>query len=171
MNSKQLHLETIEKILKMVGNGQGSIRQQLGLDHEEFLEHYSHLLRSGLAKADTGNGHNSFLQLTPSGEALLLLIDGIDALDASDVEEGAVEYAEEVGMELSGRELSDTMEWRDRLLRSYVLEQAEVARLQAQLRDDDDEEGELELEQRQQRLGWLQNLLEMFQRLLGEAGG
>jgi len=40
---------------------------------------------------------------------------------------------------------------RERLLQAYVLEQAELVRLEVQLRDDD-EEGELELEQRWQRL-------------------
>ena len=87
-------------------------------------------------------------------------IDRIDALAGQDVEGDALDYGEEFGAWSPSRGREETIQWRDSILQSYVLQQAEITRLEAQLSADDDEEGEIELDQRYWRLSALQNMLD-----------
>ncbi len=170
MNNNWSHLQAIEDILKMISVGEGSA-EQLALAPDEFDRYCSYLLRCGLVTVNTDSGYVDLLRPTSAGKALLLLIDKIEALCASDIEEDTVEYREELDTRLPNREWAETIEWRDRIFQAYVLEEAELTRLEIQMEGVDDEEGESELEQRHQNLSVLRNLLDTFQRLVGELRG
>ncbi len=168
MNRNPSQLKIIEEILKRAGSDEDSICHQLNLAPEDYDRYRNYLLRIGLVKADTDDGYVGILQVTSAGKALLRLIDRIDGLIGQDVEGDALDYGEEFGAWSPSRGMEETMGWRDTILQNYVLEQAEITRLETQLSTDDDDEGETELEQRYRRLSALQNLLDKMGHLAGE---
>ncbi len=74
-------------------------------------------------------------------------------------------------MALSPNMAATVMLMRDRLFQGYVMEQAEVARLKAQLKyDGDDEELIKEHKQREQKLNMLQEFLGVLTHLVDQSG-
>ena len=171
MNREWSTLKIVQAILRTSGADEARVCNRLGLAPEEFDRYCNHMLRTGLVEMVADSGYAVILQPTFAGRALLRLIDKIDALATSDVEEDAAEYEDEFETWSPSRERAETVAWRNKILQAYVLEQAEVTRLAAQLRLDHDEEGALELEQHEQRLEILQNLLSTLGRLARGLGG
>jgi len=166
MNSNRSHLQILAGILKMGASDEGSIRQHLGLAPEEFNRYRSYLLRNGLAKAVTDNEGAGLLQPTSGGEALLRVADKLGALDATDSRDARSWHTAEQDARSFFRSRAATIKMlQKKLLWAYVMEQAEVTRLEAQLEagGGDDNEGEVELEEHLRKLRALQMLLEAFE--------
>lgn len=167
MNSSHSRLQIIERMLRMIGNSQYNSAHLLKPD--EFDRYRNYLVRAGLATVDNDEGCIGYLRPTPKGKALLLLIDRIESLGSSNEEEDESEYEEELSVEACNQARTETIEWRARIFQAYVLEQAELTRLRAQLNGPTDGEGEIELEEHERRLEIYQNLLYALDRLARES--
>ncbi|MCD6453483.1 MAG: hypothetical protein J7K77_04285 [Dehalococcoidales bacterium] len=164
MNNTRFRLEVVRDMLKVGSGDIDKIGQQLGLTHEEFDQYCAYLSKAGLAKIFVSDGHIYLLQPTSSGEALLLLVDKIEALDAPPPKRVRPHPNRPSSCRVvSLTKASIAEQLSGKLLQAYVLEQAELIRVETQLRDSGDE-GE-ELVERQRRLTMLHQLLEVIQRL------
>ena len=172
MNRTQPGLKVIEKILRQIERGEEEISQQLGFTPDEFDRYCGYLMGSGLIKAVRRDGQCGVLRLTTSGKALLTLVDKLDwfgGAEFGDGSKGRYGRGGEPWQAWRKRERAEVVEMiRGRLVQAYVLEEAEVVRLEAQLGEGEDEEGEIELERRCQGKSILRNLLDTFQHLAGE---
>ena len=166
MNRRQSELQVIKTMLKMGTKGEAGIQSQLGLTPEEFEGYRRHLIRKGLVNKNTDDGHIHTLQPTPSGEALVRFLDRLDSLEADVEEIESLPVEQWPPMPLSSQKAATMKLMQNGLLKAYVLEQAEVTRLEALQRyDEGDEELIEELAQHQLKLEWLHDLLNILPHL------
>jgi hypothetical protein len=160
MNGNQLKLRIVEEILEAIEHGKDDISiPELG---QEELDTYSeYLLHKGLVTFVRGNGNSEYLQTSESGKALLALLRKLNCFTGHMVPDDPAEQDDWT----PARGKAETAAWHDRMMVPYVLEQAEVTRLEAQLKQDYDEEAMQELEDRLHRMETLRNLLETMQKL------
>ena len=170
MNRTQFELKIIKDILKMGAAGVASIEDQLGLASEEFDSYRRHLINKGLANETTGNSGDYLLQPTSAGNALVRLIDSLDSVDAlNNKKDERVRVKERLPITSSKRATTLKL-LREGALRAYVLEQAEVTRVEAQLRyAEADEELISELAQHQLKLTWLRDFLDTLPHLFNDS--
>lgn len=164
---KTTNLQVIRDMLKMGTATETSMQYQLGLAPEEFDRYRRHLLNRGLAIETIDPRRDFLLQPTPAGESLMHLIDTVESIEGRKQQRERPSAKEQSPMALSPNMAVTVMLMRDRLFQGYVLEQAEVARLKAQLKyDGDDEELTKEHKQHEQKLNLLHEFLGVFAHLL-----
>ncbi len=180
MNKRQSELQVIKTILKMGAKREADIQSQLGLTPQEFEGYRRYLIRKGLVNKGNGNGHIHALQPTSSGEALVRLIDKLDSVAMNDEESRSLDVEERLPMPIASDRVTTAKLLRGGLLRSYVLEQAELVRLETQLRYGG-ENGEMieeteaielvgEVEGRRQKLTMIQDFINILPNLIGPKG-
>lgn len=164
MKGTRLYLDVIRDMLSMGACDEDSMIRQLGLAPSEFERFRSYLLRAGLAASITVGDSSCILQPTPRGERLLRLLEKLEAPDGPRADTGNyVDEAPAVPPRPASAGKGSLL--RQRLLQIYVMQQAEVARLEAQLRDGEDEggTGASEMKMRQRRLRTIGELLAAYQ--------
>ena len=163
MNGKQTDVQIIRDMLKMGTATETSMQYRLGLEEEDFDRYRRHVLRRGFATETIDPTQDFILQPTPAGEALVHLIDTLESIDTRNQKKEHPLAKEQPPFVISHNMTAAMMLMRERMFQAYVLEQAEVTRLKAQLKyDGDDEELTKEYRQRQQKL----NLLNEFHKVL-----
>jgi len=156
--------------------GEVTIPEQLGLAPEEFNQYRSYLLKTCLANETIDNEH-THLQPTSAGYALVRLIDKLDSVAINDGESKDLAVEECSPLPISSDRAATVELLRKGLLQSYVLEQAEVIRLETQLRYSEANEKLIEeteaieimeeFREHQRRLSVLQDFLKILPNLLG----
>ena len=168
---KTTDLQIIRDMLKMGTATETGMQSQLGLPPEEFDRHRRHLLQRGLAIETIDPSRDFLLQPTSAGEALMHLIDTVESIEGRKQQKERPPTKEQSSVALSPNMAVTVMLMRNKLFQGYVLEQAEAARLEAQLKyDGDDEELMKEHKQREQKLGLLQEFLGVFAHLVNKSG-
>ena len=125
------------------------------------------MLKMGTATETIDPSRDYILQPTPAGQALMRLIDTLESIDTKKQERECPPTREQSPVVLSPNMAVTMMLMRDRLFQGYVLEQAEVARLEALLKyDGDDEELIKEYKQREQKLNLLHELYSVLTHLV-----
>ena len=167
MNRNRCNLDIVKDMLRMGSKGEDSIGQRYGLASEEFSRYRNYLLEAGLARIVRDCGQPVLLQPTPAGEALLRLVDRIEALEDGDGEEDETRYNKKHYDQLALSTKAMTVRLiGDKLLQAYVLEQAELTKLKAQLETNETgNEGDVELKQRERKLSMLRYLLKVVRHL------
>ena len=181
MNERESKLHIIKEILASCTGGGVGVSNLPDLTPEELDRYQSYLLRAGLVEKTTGDGDVYSLRPTMAGETLLHLIDSLETLASSDKESKCLLAKEYPPMPPSPNKMAIVKTIQTKLLQAYVLEQAEVIRLETQLRSGVDTEDLIEkteaselikeFEERQRKLSLLQDFLSILPRLLGEVGG
>ena len=167
MNGKRNDMQIIRDMLKMGTTTETSMQYRLGLEEGDFDRYRRHILRRGFATETIDPSQDYVLQPTPAGEALMRLIDTLESIDTRKQKGEHSPAKGQSSAVLSPNMAVTVMLMRDKLFQGYVLEQAEVARLEAQLKyDGDDEELMKEHKQREQKLGLLHEFLGVFTHLL-----
>ena len=171
MNGKRTDVQIIRDMLKMGTATETSMQYQLGLPPEEFDRYRRHLLRRGFAIETIDPSRDYILQPTPAGQALMRLIDTLESIDTKKQEREHPPTREQSTVVLSPNMAVTMMLMRDRLFQGYVLEQAEVTRLEALLKyDGDDEELIKEYKQREQKLNLLHEFFGVLSQLVDQQG-
>ncbi len=182
MNVEKPNLQIIKNILKMGAAGEVSIPERFGLVSEEFNQYRDYLLKRHLANEITDDKHSHFLQPTPAGYALVRIIDKLDSVSENDEESHQGPGAEEcLPMPISSDRVTTVKLLRNKLLQAYILEQAEITRLEAQLRYAESN-GELieevdvmdiieEFKEHERRFSMLKDFLKVLPNLLGKSQG
>ena len=99
------------------------------------------------------------------------LIDTLESIDTKKQKRAHSPAKEQSPMSLSPNMTATVMLMQDRMFQAYVLEQAEVARLKAQLKyDGDDEELIKECRQREQKMNLLGEFLGVLAHLVDQQG-
>ena len=170
MNGKRTDMQIIRDMLKMGTIAETDMQYQLGLPEEHFDIYRRHVLRKGFAIETIDPSQDFILQPTPVGQALLRLIDTLESIDTKKPK-GEHSPAKEPPMVLSPNMAATVMLMRDRMFQGYVLEQAEVARPEAQLKyDGDDERLIKEHRQREQKMNLLGEFLDVLAHLVDRQG-
>ena len=168
MNGKQNDMQIIRDMLRMGNATETSMQHQLGLPPEEFDRYRRHLLRKGFATETIDPTQDFILQPTPAGQALVHMINTMESIETKKQKPNRPAEVQP-SVPLSPNMAVTVMLMRDRLFQGYVLEQAEVARLEAQLKyDGDDEELMKEHKQREQKLNLLGEFLGVFDHLVDQ---
>lgn len=164
---KTTDLQVIRDMLKMGTAAETDMQSQLGLPTEEFDQYRRHLLNRSLAIETIDPSRDFLLQPTPAGESLMHLIDTVESIEGRKQQREHLPSEKQPPMALSPNMAVTVTLMRDKLFQGYVLEQAEVARLEAQLKyDGDDEELIKEHKQHEQKLNLLHEFLGVFAHLL-----
>lgn len=165
MNEKLSELEIVKKLLRAIDRNEEDISIPW-MEQEELDRYADYLVNKGLVTLVQDDENNHCLQTSTAGKALLMLMHRLnqfsgDRTEAEETEPGVAEHGDWTPDQCR----AETEEWRNRLLLPLVLEQAEVARLEVQLRQDYDEEAMEELGTRMSRLETLENLRETMRRI------
>ena len=165
MSENLSELDIVKKLLKAIDRGGDDIHMP-ELEQEDVDRYSDFLIEKGLVTLVRENDDTDYLQTSTTGKALLMLMHRLSQFsgEKQDMIEPEPAIVEESDW-TPARCKAETEEWRNRLLLPYVLEQAEVARLEVQLKEDYDEEAMEELAQRMSRLETLENLRETMRRL------
>jgi len=167
MNGKRNDMQIIRDMLKIGTATETSMQNQLGLEEEEFDRYRRHVVRRGFATETIDPAQDFILQPTPAGQALVRLIDTLESIDAKKPKREHSPAKEQPPMTLSSNMAATVMLMQDRMFQAYVLEQAEVARLKAQLKyDGDDEELIKEHRQCEQKMNLLGEFLGVLTHLV-----
>jgi len=171
MNGKQTDVQIIRDMLEMGTATETSMQHRLGLEEEEFDRYRRHILRRGFAIETIDPTQDFILQPTPAGQALARLIDTLESIEGRKQQRERPSAKEQPPMALSPNMAATVMLMRGRMFQGYVMEQAEVARLKAQLKyDGDDEDLIKEHKQREQKLNLLQEFLNVLTHLVDQSG-
>jgi hypothetical protein len=162
MNCNNSELRMVEELLQAIDRGQYGI-YRITLTTEELEKYTGCLLQSKLATIAENSDGSDTLKLTPVGKALAGLVQMIQGLEKQEPDKDESEY---ISAETLQRSRAETEQCRNRLMNTYVIEQAEVIRLETQLKYDRDEEAVQELEERRFRLGKLKGLINTMQRMI-----
>jgi hypothetical protein len=160
MKSNHPEIHIVKELLKAIDRNEEVIRIPW-LEQEELDGYADYLVKKGLVTLVQDGDDDSCLRTSTAGKALLELMQRLSQFAGEKAETEEAEY----GDWTPARGHAETEEWYNRLLLPYVLEQAEVARLEAQLRQDYDEEAMEELGERMSRLETLENLQETMRRI------
>jgi predicted transcriptional regulator len=169
MNPKWSQVKIVEEILKTAGSDEQIVCRRLELSPEEYEQYREHILSRGLAVEIDGDP--GVLALTDAGKALLRLMNDIDTMFSPEEATDPATCRVEVEGWSSEMGLAETIEWRDRVLQSYMLEQVEVETLEARLGDGEDAALRTELEERHRRLARLEGLLERMGQVTSQLEG
>jgi len=168
---KTTDLQVIRDMLKMGTATETDMQSQLGLPTEEFDRYRRHLLNRALAIETIDPSRDFLLQPTPAGESLMHLIDTVESIEDRKQQKERPPTKEQSPVALSPNMAVTVTLMRDKLFQGYVLEQAEVARLEAQLKyDGDDEELIKEHKQHEQKMNLLHEFLGVFAHLVDKSG-
>ena len=169
MNGKRTDMQIIRDMLKMGTIAETDMQYQLGLPEEHFDIYRRHVLRKGFAIETIDPSQDFILQPTPAGKTLAHLIDTLEEIE---VKKPKGEHSPAKGqspMALSPNMTATVMLMQDRMFQAYVLEQAEVARLEAQLKHDgDDEELMKEHKHHKQKMNLLGEFLNVLTHLVDQ---
>jgi len=167
MNEKRTDMQIIRDILKMGATPEGRIQSQLGLASRDFDRYRTHLVKRGFATETIDPSEDYILQPTPTGQALMRMIDTLESIEDKHAPKASPPAgAETASVSLSPNMTVSAMLMRDRLYQGYVMEQAEVSRLKALLKHEGDEELRNEHRQREEKLNMLQEFLGVFDQML-----
>lgn len=168
---KTTDLQVIRDMLKMGTATETDMQSQLGLPTEEFDRYRRHLLNRSLAIETIDPSRDFLLQPTPAGESLMHLIDTVESIEGRKQQKEHLPSGKQASVALSPNMAVTVTLMRDKLFQGYVLEQAEVARLEAQLKyDGDDEELIKEHKQHEQKMNLLHEFLGVFAHLVDKSG-
>jgi hypothetical protein len=163
MKSSHPEIHIVKELLKAIDRNEEDIRLPW-LEQEELDRYADYLVKKGLVTLAQDGDDDNCLRTSTAGKALLKLMQRLGQFVGEKAETEETEEAE-YGNWTPARGHAETEEWYNRLLLPYVLEQAEVARLEVQLRQDYDEEAMEELGERMSRLETLENLRETMRRI------
>ncbi len=166
MNPKWSQVKIVEEILKTAGSDEEIVCQKLELSPEDYDHYREHILSRGLAIEIDGS--HGILALTDAGKALLRLMNDVNTMFSPEEETDPATCRVEVEGWSPEMGLAETIEWRDRVLQSYLLEQVEVETLEARLGNGPDAALQTELEERHRRLARLEGLLDRMGRVTSE---
>ncbi len=169
-------LQTIRQMLTMGGITVDLMPDLLNLDADEFEKYRAYTIRAGLAKETRDSHEATLLEPTHAGKLFVNLVVRLEALPAQEPPPEEIKWRR-----MSLPEGAKPAMVKDRILQAYVLEQAEITRIDWQLRvgaehGEDIEESEAqaliaEYEARQKKLDMLSQFIGLLPRLLGENTG
>ncbi len=170
MNGKQTDVQIIRDMLKMGAATETSMQYRLGLEEEDFDRYRRHVLKRGFAIETIDPTRDFILEPTPAGQSLLRLIDTLESIDTKKQKRAHSPAKEQSPMALSPNMAATVMLMQDRMFQAYILEQAEVVRLEAQLKHDgDDEELIKEHKHHEQKMNLLGEFLGVLAHLVDQA--
>ncbi len=167
MNQERTDMQIIHDMLKMGTAPEGRIQSKLGLASRDFDRYRTHLVKRGFATETIDPSEDYILQPTPTGQALMRLIDTLESVEGKQVPKSPPPTGTETAtVSLSPNMTITAMLMRNRLYQGYIMEQAEVSRLRALLKHEGDDELRNEHRQRDEKLNMLREFLGVFDQML-----
>ncbi|MBT3363587.1 MAG: hypothetical protein HN929_06465 [Chloroflexi bacterium] len=166
MNGSRSHLETISTVLKMECDNEITALKQFGIVPEEYSHYRRYLLSNDLARTAIENEHPT-LKPTQGGMALLSIANRIEDINANPkpITLTITNVEKKETMQTSHNKTKNANAIHEKLMRLYVVEDAEVTRLEVQSNENYSDDGEVEIAEHTQRRDILHKMLRAVQHM------